>query len=192
MPRRLRGLKKKGPKAKKVAFELIDPNQKTKPEAYKLLTEVRKEYHSDTLEARVALAWHKDVKADADGHLVLGRCHKVSDLHKEFMDYDFVIELNREVWFSQEFTADKKKALLDHEMCHIGEAQDKNGEPKVDERGRKCFRMVRHDIEEFHSVIRHHGVYKSDLQKFAEEIVKKQGTLFPPKQEAAVPAAAVN
>lgn len=192
MPRRIRGLKKKGPKAKKVAFELIDPNQKPQHETYRLMAQLRRDYHPDTIEAKIAIAWRKGFKADVDGHLVLGKCVRTSDLQKEFSEWDFIILLNQEVWNSTEFTKEKKLALLDHELCHAAPALDKELEPKVDDRGRKVFRTRGHDVQEFQCIIERHGTYKKDLERFAEAILKRQGVLFPPKEQPAKSAATVN
>ena len=168
-------------KPKVAPFELIDHTMKPLPEPYKLMAAVRKDYHPDIKEARIALAWRKEWKADKDGHLKLGMCIKASDLQKELAEWDFVILLNFEVWNSKEFDRAKKVALLDHELSHTGQALDKDGEPKVDAKGRKVFRVIRHEIEEFVGVIQRNGCYKRDLQIFAETIMKQaQKTLeFP-------------
>lgn len=168
-------------KPKVAPFELIDYNMKPLPEPYKLMAEVRKEHHPDIKEARIALAWRKEWKADKDGRLKLGMCVKASELQKELADWDFVILINFEVWQSKEWTKEKKMALLDHELMHADESLDKNGEPKVDARGRRTWRVRGHDVEEFSAIIERHGIWKRDLQRFAEAIMKtKQKTLdFP-------------
>jgi hypothetical protein len=161
------------PKAKKpkpVNYDLIpDAN-----EAYKLLDEVRDKWHEDLYGAKIALAYRKRLKCDKDGILMLGKCLKVNDLQKEFCAFDFIIILNREVW--QEATFDKKRriALLDHELCHAALSLDKDLERTNDEKGRTVYRVRRHDIEEFRSVVEHHGCYKADLVKFAEALLKKK------------------
>ena len=153
-------------------FELIDWQAKPKLEPYRLLAEVEKASHDDTKDAKIVLAYRKNWKSDVDGHLVLGKCVKASELQRELVDWDFVILLNYEVWNSKEFDRAKKVALLDHELCHTGQALDKDGEPKVDAKGRKVWRVVRHEIEEFVGVIQRNGCYKRDLQIFAETIMK--------------------
>lgn len=158
-------------KPKKVNFELIE-DQKSEP--YKILDSVRTASHKKISEARIALAWRKELSPDADGHLVLGKCVKVSDLNKEFTEYDFIILLNEEVWNDSEFTIDKKRALVDHELCHAACAFDENNLPKYDERGRRVFRTRKHDIEEFHEVVQRHGCYKHDLEVFAEALLEKR------------------
>ena len=154
-------------------IELIDWQAKPKLEPYRLLGEVRKASHEDTKDAKIVLAYRKNWKSDVDGHLVLGKCVKASELQRELVDWDFVILLNYEVWNSKEFDRAKKVALLDHELCHTGQALDKDGEPKVDAKGRKVWRVVRHEIEEFVGVIQRNGCYKRDLQIFAETIMKQ-------------------
>jgi hypothetical protein len=162
-------------KPKKIQYEPIDPKGNSEP--YRLLKEARDNWHDDIHQARIALAWRKELKPDVDGHLVLGKCVKASDLQRELVDWDFVILLNREVWSTTEFDRNKKLALLDHELCHAAPVLDKETlEPKYDVRGRRVWRIRKHDIEEFQSVVQHHGTYKRDLEKFAEAILKAKNT----------------
>lgn len=154
---------------KAVNYEFIEDLES---EPYKILDEMR-HFHEDIKEAAIALAWQKNITPDTDNHLLLGKCVKVSDLQKEFAAYDFIIILNREVWEDLEFGEDRKRALLDHELCHAAGAYDKDG-PKYDERGRRVFRVRGHDIEEFHIIVKRHGCYKQDLEFFAEALLKKQ------------------
>jgi len=161
-------------KPKKINFELIDPNGNSEP--YKLLREIRDNWHEELHSARICLAWRKELKPDVDGHLVLGRCVKASDLQRELVNWDFVILLNREVWNDVEFTREKKTALLDHELCHASPAFDKELEPKYDTKGRRVWRTRKHDIEEFEAIVTRHGCYKKDLERFAEALLKKRST----------------
>jgi hypothetical protein len=164
-------------KPKQIKFSLIDAEEIPELEPYRLMREVRK-FHRETADAKIALAWRIDTNPDVDGRLVLGRCIKASDLQRELVDWDFVILLNKEVWDDPGFTADKKKALLDHELCHAAVAFDNDG-PKIDSRGRKVWRIRKHDIEEFQDIISRHGCYKRDLERFAEVLIaRKQSPLF--------------
>jgi hypothetical protein len=170
-------------KRKAVNFRIIaemDGGEMTEP--YRLLGEVREANHSDIREARVALAWRVKEKSDKDGRLVLGRCIKVSDLYREFADFDFIIALNQEVWDSIDFDRTRKVALLDHELCHAApEYDEESGEHKTDERGRYLFRTRKHDIEEFVEIVHRHGCYKHDLEVFAQTLLERKKTpLFNP------------
>lgn len=158
-------------KPKKINFELIDD---VESEPYQILNEMRR-FHDGIREAAIALAWRKGLTPDTDGKLILGKCIKASDLQREFAAYDFVILLNREVWSDPEFTDDKKRALIDHELCHAAAAYDVDG-PKYDERGRRVFRTRKHDIEEFYEIVQRHGCYKRDLELFAEALRRKRNT----------------
>lgn len=172
-------------KPKKVNYELIPPPGKGKlSEPYAILSEARDKWHGEIHEARIALAWRKALKPDVDGHIVLGRCVKISDLQKEMAEWDFVIVLNKEVWESIEFTREKKLALIDHELCHAAAAEDSEGERKYDDRDRPVFRIRKHDIEEFVAIVHRHGCYKRDLERFAETLLAKQKAPLLQDQEA--------
>jgi hypothetical protein len=164
---------------KKVNFLLI-PEQDSQgiiPEPYKLLKEVRDLYHGDTKQARVALAWRLRTKADKDGRIVLGKCLKVSDLHREFADYDFIVTLNKEYWEEPSVTKEQRIALLDHEMMHAAPSYNgETGEHEVDERGRFIFRTRDHDFADFNDIIQRHGIWKRDLVRAAELLAQKRKT----------------
>jgi hypothetical protein len=173
-------------KPKQINFELIED---TNSEPYQVLASMRK-FHTDIDEARIALAWRDNLKPDKDGHLVLGKCVKATDLQREFHEYDFVILLNRDFWEDPEFTIEKKRALVDHELCHAAAAFDKDG-PRYDNRGRRVFRCRKHDLEEFYAIVQRHGCYKRDLELFAEALAKKRKSpLFAAAEQQ--PAEAVN
>lgn len=164
------------PKNLKACNWQIIPEQDGKhtPEPYKVLAQVRDKWHPDMGYAKIGLAWRKALKADKDGHLMLGKCVKQSELTREFAAYDFIIVLNREVWMDLGFSAEKKLALVDHEMCHAAQSLDEFGMQKYDERGRAIYRSRKHDIEEFRDVVTRHGCYKRDLELFAEALLKKK------------------
>ena len=167
-------------KPKKVLFELISPEQVfLSGQPYELLAEIRAEHHFDVAEAKIALAWRKGTKPNADGKIVLGRCVKASDLQRELIDYDFVIVLNKEFWKDPEFSREKKLALLDHELCHAARAVDSDGAPMIDSKNRPVWRVRGHDVEEFEEIVARHGVWKRDLERFVEAIAKrKKSPLF--------------
>jgi hypothetical protein len=188
---RRKGSGSKAPKVKVAKFDLINPTDKPLHEPYQIMNEVRGEHHKDTLGARIALAWMIGNKADADGHVCLGKCVKASDLQRELVAWDYVTLLNKDVWESTQFDPAKKRALMDHELMHVCEAVDKNGDQKEDAKGRKMWRIRQHDVEEFSAVVRRHGTYKRDLEIFAENLMKSRQTpLF--GERTAPASAAVN
>jgi hypothetical protein len=158
-------------KRKKINFRLID--RITGAEPYGILDRMR-EHHVELGAASIAIAWRLGLSADKDGHLILGKCMKASDLQRELVEYDFVILLNRDTWGS--FSEEQKCALMDHELCHAARVLDDEGNEKFDERGRPIWRIRKHDIEEFQEILQRHGCYKEDLERFAKALLDKQKT----------------
>lgn len=139
---------------------------------YKLLSKVRKRHHQETQKAKIALAWRIDYKPDPDGHIVLGKCKRTTELQREFADWDYVILLNKEAWEDPKFGKKRRYALLDHELCHVAPSFNRKGKQKRDERKRRLWRIRKHDLEEFEDVVERHGCYKKDLERFAEALLK--------------------
>lgn len=158
---------KKG--TKKVSYELIpfDPENVFAATIHRMKQEIVDEHHDDLKFARIALAWCTSWKPDADGRVILGKCVKASDLHRELSPFDFVVLLNRGFWTDLKVTHEQRRALLDHELCHAGVTYDQRGEPVVDERGRTVYRIIKHDLEEFSQVVERYGIWKRDIERFA-------------------------
>jgi hypothetical protein len=134
--------------------------------------------HPHLTECRIALLWRIDLKPDVDGKLVLGKSQKISDCDKELAEFDWKILLNQEAYLA--FSDEQRAALVDHELSHIQVKRDaETGDPARDERGRVIYRNRKHDIEEFASIVERHGLYKCDLEAFAET-VKKARKPVPP------------
>jgi hypothetical protein len=161
------------PKRKAVNVKLIERKHAGKiVEPYRILEALVAEFHEHLKDAKIALAWRFGWRADADGRLRLGSCKKGSDLDRALANYDFVIQLNHEAWNQSGFDSEKRTALIDHELCHAQVACDTNGEPKLDDQGRTCYRIRKHDVEEFSEVVARHGCYKADLEHFAAQMGK--------------------
>ena len=169
----------KDAKQKKLTYKLIEREGGPGEKMYALLDELVVKHHEDLAQARIALAWNLSWKPDVDGRAQLGKCKRVGNLERELMEYDFVIILLKEFWESLDVTDEQRRALLDHELCHGALTLDKSGEPVEDERGRKMYRIRKHDILEFTEIVARHGCYKRDLEQFAQALQRsKQGNLF--------------
>lgn len=156
-------------KKKKINVELIPefigkPKDGIRTEPYEILLDLRARHHAHLEEARIAMVWRKDVSPNPDGRIVLGWAKKATDLSREFSDYDLVILLNQDAW--NDLTPAQRTALVDHELCHFALAT-KGGEPVRDEKGRLCYRLKKHDLEEFKDVVSRHGLYLTDVAEFA-------------------------
>jgi len=170
-------------KAKKVSYELIEPKSLVGEPMYRLLDGLIEQFHPELHHARIALAWNTGWRPDVDGRVTLGQCMKASDLDRELAPYDFVIILRREFWDQPSVRPDQRKALLDHELQHATVVLDQNGEPKEDERGRTVYRLRKHDIEEFTTIVGRYGCYKRDLEWFVNAIPGQQPLKDAPEAE---------
>lgn len=161
---------------KAVSYVLILASSDIGGPMYERLYQCVADHHGDLdrTNVRVALAWATSWKPDVDGRLTLGKCKKASDLDRELAPYDFCILLNQEFWLNPRVTDAQRQALLDHELMHAAVVYDEDGEIKHDERGRACYRIRKHDIEEFADIVARHGCYKRDLEEFARAIVRAE------------------
>lgn len=157
-------------KPKRVSYEVIPPESPIGHPMYRLLEELVEKHHEELVGARIALAWCTSWRPDVDGRVVLGKCKKASDLDRELAAFDFVVLLSRSFWRDERVTDAQRKALLDHELCHAAVKYDDKGEPVEDERGRRVYRVRKHDIEEFTQIVERHGTYKRDLELFASAL----------------------
>lgn len=108
------------------------------------------------------------------GKQVWGRARKVSGLNAflaagvgedeivhEDSDWSFfVIEIARDIWDHLEPAG--RRALVDHELCHCDIGEDSEGNRKLVTRA--------HDVEEFQEVVRRHGLWRSDVERFASAV----------------------
>lgn len=151
-------------KPKRVRLIKVDVIEK-EHSLYGVMGELIGSFHPHLADARIALAWHRGWKADQDGRCRLGQCRKASDLDRTLHGYDFVILLHAEL--VTEIGGARMRALLDHELCHAAVSVDENGEEKLDENGRPCWRIRKHDMEEFAEIVQRHGLWKKDVEDFA-------------------------
>ena len=73
---------------------------------------------------------------------------------------DIILQVNMEIWVN--LNGRERRALLDHEMCHVREIADKDGGKRLT--------VVHHDIGEFAAIINRHGLWDSDLKRFFKAI----------------------
>ena len=74
---------------------------------------------------------------------------------------ELVLIVAFEAW--QALNAKNKRALLDHEFCHVEIVED-------EDTGEITYRMVGHDLEEFHAVALRHGPWRDSIRVFAEQL----------------------
>ena len=166
---RRRGAKK--PKA--VHYQIIERASEAGKAVYALLADLVEQHHHDLRDARIAVAWNTAWKPDVDGRVTLGKMKKASDLDRELAAFDFVVLLRKIFWEDARVSDDQRRALLDHELCHGALKLDDNGEPVEDERGRKVYRIRKHDVEEFEIIVERYGLWTRDLEAMARSFQRQ-------------------
>ena len=175
-------------KLKAVNYRLIDPISRGGKTLYGVLRELIDEHHAELTEARFALAWNLSWAPDVDGRVTLGKCKKASDLDRELAAFDFVIILRRDFVEDPSVTDLQRRALIDHELCHAAVARRVSGEPIIDEAGRLCYRIRKHDIEEFAEIVERYGTYKRDLEHFASALKRSKEPMLNIEADQAITA----
>jgi hypothetical protein len=160
---------------KRIGYELAP--REGNENLYAMLDGLIEKHHEHLTNARIALAWNLTWQPDVDGRCTLGKCKRASDLDRELAPYDFVIMLRHEFFESAEVTDAQRLALIDHELCHAEVALEDGGdEPKVDTKGRTVYRIRKHDLEEFSSVVARHGIWRRDIEDFAAMLERARKT----------------
>lgn len=96
--------------------------------------------------ANVRIAWLSSDKAkQTNGKIVFGECSKVTEKYDWCCPYDFTITIYEPN--VNDFTEEKIKILLEHELMHIG----------YDPENERMW-CVPHDAEEFIEIIRKYGI----------------------------------
>lgn len=136
------------------------------PEVAETAVSLIAEHHQNLLGAPIVYLF-MDPAPKSKGRLVLGRARKLSGLNAFLValaagevddpeeDHSFfVMEIAKDEWDGS--TPQQRVALVDHELCHFA----------VDEDGVLGIRG--HDLEEFDAVVRRHGLWRDDVQRFAD------------------------
>lgn len=156
-------------------YDLISKETIEGKAVFKFIAEVLKRWKADLRPARIGAAWMVGKKPDKDGRVVLGRLKKCSELERQLHHLDAIVLLNQDHW--RLLKEEQRLALVHHELCHLAEALDQNGEVAYDGHGERKWRTVKHDVEEFNEVIRTHGCYKADIVSFVQGAVEKDPQL---------------
>ena len=138
-------------------------------EPYRIMEAVIVEHHTGTVDgvqrhlelAKIILLWRKGWRPDVDKILVLAGIKKASDLDHAIAamvgdGYDFAMQLNEEAWAG--LSDDKKRQVMDHELCHAAPDLDRDGNQKLDAKERLCWRVRKHPIQEFPEIVARYGV----------------------------------
>lgn len=104
---------------------------------------------------------YKNKPMKLKGVEVAATAEKVPTKHRSLSGYHFIITIAYPTW--QELDDKIRLAVLDHELEHcFVEDDEKTGEPK--------YSVLPHDVEEFSTIIRRHGLYTKDLVRIGHVV----------------------
>lgn len=164
-------------KPKQVNWQII-PRVSTGVEPYDILDDLTTTFHDDIKGVVIVLMWRHNAKIDADNYLELSSISKTPDKHRELQEHDFIIGLNKEIWDMLDI--DQKKIVIDAQLQRIAVAEDKDGEPREDDRSRVVYRLRRDEISTPEVQRRRHGAALGDV---VDHIVSRIGTEVEKKEE---------
>lgn len=142
------------------------PEYSPAPDAERIAQKLIADHHTHLTDVRVEFVF-RDKASKSNGKVVLGKARKISGLNA-FLARDpdatygedfFVIELAEDEWL--EMPASKRRALVDHELCHCTIDFD-------EDKGIVTLGLRAHDVEEFKEIVDRHGLWKDDLAEFAK------------------------
>jgi predicted metallopeptidase len=144
------------------------PYWKAEPETLELVREILEAHHKRLDGCKIAVIM-REKAATHNGTVVLG-CARISPANMRVLfddDYDFIIELAADKW--EILSAEQKRAVVDHELCHCTIKEDKPA-------------LLAHDYEEFAVIINRHGLWRGsqsekNIQMELVNIGFKVGTL---------------
>ena len=134
----------------------FDPAEEVEKIAKKLLPK----YHSHLVNAKIAYLFiNKAMKSK--GVEVVATAAKISKKQHALCGYHFLITTAYPTW--NELSDKQKLAVVDHELEHcFVEDDEKTGEPK--------YSILPHDVEEFGSIIKRHGLYTTNLVRIGRVV----------------------
>lgn len=111
-----------------------------------------KHFHPELLAEEITIAFVMRSEAQhSQTRTVLAQTSKVPDKFRPYVDYDILIWIAEDEY--SEMDDNRRDALIDHELCHIGVT----GDGKI--------YMRSHDFEEFQEIIERRGAWTLALHK---------------------------
>lgn len=143
------------------------------PEAVDIVRKLVMSHHADALdEAHIVVVGTPQESTSPDQHTARIRVAKPMEkflLARSKERADYIIEIVIDLWNGH--TPPDQERILDHELCHaLGR----------DEKGRYRIRR-RHDVEEFDDILRRHGAWTPQLERFVgiAQQIRLPGTTRP-------------
>ena len=120
-------------------------------------------FHPHLAEARILYLFVGELPATR-GKTKLAKVKKAGALEQYLSDADFVLLLDQGEW--ERMGNAKRRALIDHELCHCTMDRDKFNRPR--------YGLRAHDLEEFTEIVERHGLWQRDVEAFAEVLQQQE------------------
>ena len=163
------------------AYRLPDDDDTHPAHIYHRLIELPEHAHYKDEEMRVEFLM-KTAPLIKAGKQVLGTMHiptvqgRLKDLFEMLLAQffgqmpQFLVTIDLEWW--QEATPLEREALVYHELLHVKQSIDKNGDPAFDMDGNPKFGLVGHDIEAFNAEVERYGAWHPGIATFLAAAAK--------------------
>ncbi len=147
------------------------------PDVRRVAQDVIRDHHTHLITNSVYVLYlFTDEAEKIKGKRALGTARKVSGLNAFLarMDEDhcedptfFLICVWEQWWRSRSTTDDQRRALVDHELCHLHSEEEEG--PLGNKTGRILLSLVPHDLEEFNCIVDRHGAWEPSIDAAAGE-----------------------
>jgi hypothetical protein len=142
--------------------------------ATEMLAEIMEKYHQCLFgqEVKVGLIMARSITGHAikvGGYPAIAKVKVVPLADRLTKGYDAEIQVDQWWWESDKLPDERRRAVLDHELCHLKLARDESGHPKRDDLGRPKLKLVRGDWnggDGFACIIERHGNHAQESHNF--------------------------
>ena len=136
------------------------------PQVEKIAEELIPQFHPHLKDVRIEYVFIDKVPLKG-GSEIWGSMRKISSLPAYFAASEddkldgyaepfFAMIISSPIW--ENLPEAKRRALVDHELCHAKVEEDKDGNPKL--------KIAPHDLEEFTEIVKRHGLWRDSIKDF--------------------------
>jgi hypothetical protein len=136
------------------------------PEVEEIALRLIKKYYPELSASDIRIEYvFRSEALKTRGKQVLGKARKVTGLNAHLAQRDgdesefFVLEIAADIW--KLLTAAQQEALVDHELMHFVVKED------------FTLAIRAHDLEEFATIVRRHGLWQPDVEFFAKAVQER-------------------
>ena len=156
--------KEPGDKPKKKKRVSIDPANRLNAgkiiTPYRIMENLINTVCGHLKEAKIAIALRKGWPA-VNGRIKLGDLKMASDCDRAYKDFDFLLLLNSELYRNGTASEESLTMTIHHFLLSGTPDLDRDGNQRIDEKDRKCWKKQKPPIVEFPEIIKTYGLEKT-------------------------------